>query len=96
MITNFASKWAQDIFDGVLSRNAKKVPINIHDKIRRLFDQLNSAQAIRDLEFPPGNNLQRLKGDLAGKWSIRVNKQWRIIFEWKNDDALNVDVVDYH
>ena len=96
MIVNFASKSAQDIFDRVLSRHAKKIPINLHNKIRRLFDLLNAAYKINDLKSPPGNRLELLKGSLSNKWSIRVNSQWRIIFEWTDGKALNVDIVDYH
>ena len=48
------------------------------------------------LGSPPGNRLERLKGNLAGKWSIRVNNQWRIIFQWQENEASDIDVVDYH
>ena len=96
MIIDFASKTAQDIYDGVFSRYASKIPKELHNKIRRLFDQIDSAYNINDLRSPPGNNLERLKGNLVGKWSIRINRQWRIIFSWKGNDASNVDVVDYH
>lgn len=96
MIVNFDSKTAEDIFDGILSRYAKKIPFELHEKIRRLFDQINAAAKINDLRSPPGNRLELLKGNLAGKWSLRVNNQWRIIFDWVDSQAFNVDVVDYH
>jgi proteic killer suppression protein len=51
---------------------------------------------VDELKVPPGNRLERLKGDLEGFWSIRVNDQWRIIFRWENGNALDVAVVDYH
>ena len=96
MIRNFRSKVAKDIFDGISSRTARKIPLVLHDKIRRLFDQINAATRIETLRIPPGNNLEKLKGDLKDYWSVRVNKQWRVIFEWENGEALNVDIVDYH
>lgn len=57
---------------------------------------LNNAQSLMDLRIPPGNRLEALKGDLAGRFSIRVNDQWRICFTWENGDALEVEIVDYH
>lgn len=57
---------------------------------------LNNAQNLSDLRVPPGNRLEALKGDRAGQLSIRVNDQWRICFEWREGDAYEVEVVDYH
>jgi proteic killer suppression protein len=56
----------------------------------------DAAEAIDDLRIPPGNRLEKLKGDRAGQYSIRVNEQWRICFRWKDGDALDVEIVDYH
>ncbi len=96
MIKNFKSKAAQDIFDGIFSAQARKIPITLYNKIRRLFDQINSATKIETLRVPPGNNLEKLKGNLENFWSVRANKQWRVIFMWQDNDAYDVDVVDYH
>jgi len=96
MLKHFKNKVARDIFDGVLSASTRKIPFILHDKIRRLFDQLNAATTIETLRVPPGNRLEKLKGDLKDYWSIRVNKQWRIIFVWKESEAYHVDVIDYH
>jgi len=96
MIQSFRSKVAQDIFDGKHSRHARKIPRELHDKVRRLFDQINAATKVETLKVPPGNGLEKLSGDLASFWSLRVNKQWRVIFHWDNGSAFNVDVVDYH
>jgi proteic killer suppression protein len=96
MIRNFKSKTAQDIFDGILSASARKIPVTLHNKIRRLFDQLNGATRIETLRVPPGNNLEKLKGNLKNRWSVRVNNQWRVIFRWKDSEACDVDVIDYH
>lgn len=57
---------------------------------------INNAQDITDLRSPPGNKLEKLKGDLKDFWSIRVNNQWRIIFMWEDNDAYEVQVIDYH
>ena len=57
---------------------------------------LNNAQNVNDLRVPPGNRLERLKGDRAGQFSIRINQRWRICFEWRDDDAHQVEIVDYH
>ena len=66
MIRNFASKTAQDIYDGVNSRESRKVPRALHGKARRLFDQLNAAPSLVFLRVPPGNRLEKLSGNLAG------------------------------
>lgn len=63
---------------------------------RRKLRMLNNAQSLMDLRIPPGNRLEALKGDLADRFSIRVNDQWRICFAWENGDAHEVEIVDYH
>jgi toxin HigB-1 len=57
---------------------------------------LNRATTLQDLRVPPANRLERLVGDREGQYSIRVNDQWRICFEWEDGDALDVEIVDYH
>ena len=57
---------------------------------------LNNAVTLNDLRIPPANRLEKLAGDRAGQMSIRINDRWRICFEWKNGDAYNVEIVDYH
>ncbi len=57
---------------------------------------LNNARTLDDLRIPPANRLERLKGDRAGQYSIRINDQWRICFLWKQGDVLDVEIVDYH
>lgn len=96
MIRNFKSKAAQDIYDGEKSRHARSIPIELHEKIARLFDQLNVITRVDTLKIPPSNRLEKLSGNLNGYYSLRINKQWRIIFKWENGAALDVDVVDYH
>ncbi len=96
MIRNFASKAAQDIYDGVNSRYARKVSRTLHPKTRRLFDQINAAPSLAFLRIPPSNRLETLSGSLVGYWSLRINDQWRIIFRWIEPDAIDVDITDYH
>jgi proteic killer suppression protein len=62
----------------------------------RKLRQLDAAVALNDLRVPPGNRLEKLRGDRAGQWSIRVNQQWRICFRWAGADAEGVEIVDYH
>lgn len=57
---------------------------------------LNNAHVVRDLSVPPNNRLEKLKGNRAGQYSIRVNDQWRICFLWLNDSAYEVEIIDYH
>ena len=63
---------------------------------RRKLLYLNRAVRLEDLRVPPGNQLELLKGDRAGSYSIRINDQWRICFAWRNGDAHEVEIVDYH
>lgn len=57
---------------------------------------LDAATNLEDLRTPPGNRLERLSGKRSGQYSIRINDQWRICFDWKSGDASNVEIVDYH
>ena len=57
---------------------------------------VNRAQTIQDLRIPPANRLERLRGDREGQYSIRINDQWRVCFEWQDNDAYDVEIVDYH
>lgn len=63
---------------------------------RRKLMMLNQSRSLNDLKQPPGNRLETLKGNRAGQYSIRINDQWRICFEWRAMDAFNVEIVDYH
>lgn len=96
MIRNFKNKIAEDIYNGVNSRYTRNLPSVLHKKAQRLLDQINSATNVESLRVPPGNNLEKLKGTLKNYWSIRINKQWRIVFIWNNGEAINVDLIDYH
>jgi proteic killer suppression protein len=96
VIRNFNSKTAKEIYDGEHSRHARRLPKELHEKAQRLLDKLDAAIYIETLKEPPGNRLEKLKGNLAGYWSLRINDQWRILFRWEQGDALDVDIVDYH
>ncbi len=68
----------------------------IRSVAERKLAHLNAAATLDFLRSPPGNRLEFLKRDRAGQWSIRINDQWRICFRWKDGDALDVEIVDYH
>ena len=96
MIKSFGNKTAEHLFHGKTSREARKLPVELHAKARRQFDQLNAAVQLNDLKIPPGNKLERLKGNLAAYHSIRINDQWRMIFIWRADGIYEVAILDYH
>lgn len=96
MIKTLASKVTEDIYNGKNSRYARRVPKELHGKICRLLDQINAITQIKTLRMPPSNNLEKLKGTLSDYWSLRINNRWRIIFKWKENNAYDVEVVDYH
>lgn len=92
-IQGFSDKEARHIFEGRFSR---KLPQPVQRKIRMKLLQLHSAVALGDLRVPPSNRLEMLSGDRKGQYSIRVNVQYRLCFQWKDGNAFNVEVVDYH
>jgi len=96
MIRNIAGKMTRDIYDGAESRHARKLPKELREKARRLLDQINIAPSVEFLRIPPSNRLEKLRGDKNGFWSLRINDQWRIVFRWEGDDAVNVEILDYH
>ena len=70
--------------------------VNIERAALRKLQQLNWSSVLDDLRAPPGNGLEALKGDRKGQHSIRINEQWRVCFRWGDEDAMNVEIVDYH
>ncbi len=95
MIREFYCKETQKIWEGNFS---KKLPTNIQ-KNNIAIDKLallNAANVLEDLKIPPGNELEPLIGDRKGQHSIRINKQWRICFIWKEGHAYRVEITDYH
>ena len=93
MIVSFSSKETEQIWNGY---RVKKMPIDIQKIGRRKLRMLNNSQNIADLRIPPSNRLEKLSGNLSEFYSIRINKQWRIIFEWNSGNAREVEIVDYH
>lgn len=96
MIRSIKDKATQDIFDGASSKAARKLPVELHRKARRLLDLINGAAQLDDLRVPPGNKLEALSGNLKGFHSIRINNQWRIIFKWSEGSPDDVQILDYH
>ena len=96
MIANFGDKTTRDIFDGINSKEARRIPRQLWPVATRRLDLINAAHEIRDLSAPLGNRLEALKGKLKGFHSIRVNDQYRIIFRWLDGQATKVKVADYH
>ena len=96
MISSFGDQATSDLFHGISSRKARKVPVQIHEMALYKLDTINGAQSLDDLKSPPGNRLEPLKGDLKGFYSIRINSKWLIIFRWTDNAAYEVKVVDYH
>ena len=75
---------------------SRRLPPNIFKRAAMRLMQLDGATRIEDLRLPPSNRLEALVHDRAGQWSIRINEQWRVCFRFKNGDAFDVEIVDYH
>lgn len=93
MIISFKDRPTELIFNGFWT---SKIPHDIHRRAEIGLHNIHNAHERRDLETPPGNHLEKLKGDRVGQSSIRINKQWRICFRWENGNAYDVEIVDYH
>ncbi|MBT8468626.1 MAG: type II toxin-antitoxin system RelE/ParE family toxin [Deltaproteobacteria bacterium] len=93
MIKSFRDKEAERIWKGEVSR---KLPRSIQQVARRKLRMLNNAQSLQDLNVPPANRLEALKGDRRGEHSIRINQQWRVCFRWKDGHVRDVAIVVYH
>ena len=93
MILSFGSKETQKIWEGV---RAKGIPLYVQEIGRRKLRMLNNAQDLADLKIPPSNRLEKLSGKLKQFYSIRINDQWRIVFQWQTGNANQVEILDYH
>ncbi len=93
MIISFGSKETEMIWNSI---RVKKMPIETQNVERRKLRMLNNSQDIMDLRVPPSNRLEKLTGNLKDFYSIRINKQWRIIFKWNSGNASEVEIIDYH
>ncbi len=93
MIRSFKSKETEKVFTRLQSH---KLPRDIQQVALRKLRMLNRAATLHDLRVPPANRLEKLEGDRAGQYSIRINDRRRICFEWQEGDAYGVEIVDYH
>ncbi len=93
MIVSFGDKNTQKIWEGY---RLKGLSTDLQEISRRKLRMLNNSQNLTDLQIPPSNNLEKLKGNLKAFHSIRINKQWRIIFKWESGNAFEVEIIDYH
>ena len=93
MILSFGNKETLKIWNGDQSL---KLPVNIQEIARRKLRMLHRSENLVDFTIPPSNDLEKLKGYLSGYYSIRINNRWRIIFIWSNENAEEVEIIDYH
>jgi len=93
VIKTFKDSEAKKIYSRERSR---KLPSDIQQVALRKLRMINNAKNINDLRIPPANRLEKLSGNRAGQYSIRINDQWRVCFTWQDGDALDVEITDYH
>jgi proteic killer suppression protein len=93
MIRSFGDKETKRIFDRLRS---SQLPDDIQQVAYRKLRMIHNAQNLSDLRIPPANRLEKLLGKRMGQYSIRINEQWRLCFEWHDGDAYDVEIVDYH
>lgn len=93
MIKTFKDAQTEKIYQRQRSR---KLPTDIQQVALRKLRMINNAISINDLRIPPANCLEKLSGNRAGQWSIRINDQWRVCFRWEGSDAVDVEITDYH
>jgi len=93
MIQTFADEETEKLFRRRFSR---KLPQNVQFAARMKMEILDAAEVLQDLRIPPGNRLEKLTGNREGQHSIRINNQWRICFIWRQGNAYDVEITDYH
>jgi len=96
MIASFGDRATEDLYHGRATRRSRRVPSGVQAVACRKLDMIEYADSLQDLRVPPGNRLEALGGRLAGHHSIRINDQWRIVFQWRAGAAHNVRITDYH
>jgi proteic killer suppression protein len=97
VIRSFGDAATRDLFHGSKTARARRIPAAIAPAARRKLDQIALyAENLNDLRMPPSNHLEALHGDLAGYHSIRIDRQWRIVFRWIDGAAEDVSITDYH
>jgi proteic killer suppression protein len=93
VIKSFADKETKKLFEGGKS---KAVPPDVRERAESKLAVLDAAKTLEDLRVPPSNRLHKLSGDRQGQWSISINMQYRVCFEFEGGDAYGVEIVDYH
>lgn len=93
MIRSFGSPETERV---LALQRSRKLPGDIQQVALRKLRMLNNARTLQDLRSPPANRLEKLSGDRSGQYSIRINDQWRVCFQWREGDAYEVEIVDYH
>jgi proteic killer suppression protein len=93
VIKSFAARDTERLFG---REPVRRYPAELQRTMLRKLVAVDAAEQLEDLRVPPGNRLEKLKGDRAGQHSIRINAQWRICFRWKDGNAYDVEIVDYH
>jgi len=96
VIRSFADRATADVYVGQDSKGARRIPKPLWPIVRRKLDVLHRAKSVRDLYHPSGNRLEPLKGPRAGRWSLRINDQYRITFRFEEGHAYEVACEDYH
>jgi proteic killer suppression protein len=96
VIVSFADATTADIYHGSDTKSARKLPREIWTRVQKKLDLLNACTSIEDLRIPPAHRLEKLKGDLAGFYSIRVNDQYRVVFRFVAGHCQDVCCTDYH
>jgi proteic killer suppression protein len=93
VIKSFASQETAELFAG---RSSRRLPADMQRRALQKLVALHAAPALEEIGRIPGNRLEKLLGNRRGQYSIRINNQWRICFDWREGDAYNVEIVDYH
>ncbi|HET8577209.1 MAG TPA: type II toxin-antitoxin system RelE/ParE family toxin [Methylomirabilota bacterium] len=93
MIRSFRNRETEQVFR---RERARRLSLDLQRIAQRKLVMLDAAESLQDLRVPPGNRLERLSGDREGQHSIRINDQWRVCFRWRDGDAHDVEIVDYH
>lgn len=97
MIRSFKNEASQDIYQGKSSKATRRtLPEKLLKVARRKLDQLDNVSRLQDLRYPPANHFEALSGNRKGQYSIRVNEQYRVCFEWSDEGPFNVEITDYH
>ncbi len=93
MIKSFHDRGTEKVFHYQFSR---RLPVQLQRAAQRKLAVLDAAERLQDLQVPPGTCLEKLSGDREGQYSIRINERWRLCFRWIDQDAYEVEIVDYH